>query len=157
MQLRLLLPLLLLAIVGCSEPDYSHVTPYDAESARVINELGITHHKNHGLVTLVARADLQIEEIDGKVKARLTEEDTNPLTFKAGMSPEEAIKAAADAEKLDEKDPLVKRALEIVAEMEKTNAETKEGGDLKARLTAEFEKTPGLKEAVQKVINHKYQ
>jgi hypothetical protein len=149
------LPALLLLAIGCSEPDYSSVEPYDAESARVISQLGISRHKNHGLVSLVGRSDLQTEEVDGKVKARLTEEDKNPLTFTAGMSPEEVAKAA-EAEKLDETDPLVKRAQEIVAEMEKTHADSDDGKKLKDRLTAEFEKTPGLKEMVQKVIGQKY-
>ena len=154
MRYRLLLALLFAA--GCSsQPTDSPVKPYDAESARIINQLGISRNSEYGLTTIVARHDLKIEEIDGKVKARLTDEEQNPLIFKAGMSPPEMLRKVEEAE-IDENDPLVKRAKEIMGEMEKVSADSDEGAKLKAKLEAEFEKSPGLRQAVQRVVTQKY-
>jgi hypothetical protein len=96
-----LVAFLALSIVGCSEPKPYRPAPADATSARLIDEMGVHVGYSDGrprLQTFVARDDFRYEwvgpEFTGKLRCRLTDEERDPLTFRAGMSPEDAIRAA---------------------------------------------------------------
>ncbi len=134
--------MLLLLLTSCGWHQEPHVpVGADAESDRVIQVMGMLI-QNGRITTTIFREDLKTEvKPDGSIWARLTDEHADAI-----RTPMEAVHVWIG--EIDSRDPLFKRAQEIRAEMQA--CKEADAAALKIKLNMEFERNPGLKQAVMR-------